>query len=224
MPNDVDTQTPSIHSAPQRTSAREAIGGLSDDALVTMFQAGDEEVFRVIVERYKERIRNVTANILQDQDLVDDVSQEVFIKAYENLRGFRFESSLYTWLYRIAVNRCRDELRRKKMRRFFSLHGLLETNDRELLRHTSVAPVDTGNREILEAALARLPEKFRIALVLRDVDGLHYEEMAEVLQCELGTVKSRIARGRALLREALLPSAADLDLGPAGERAAGVAR
>ena len=199
-------------------------GALSDDALVTMFQAGDEKVFRVIVERYKERIRNVIANILHDRDLVDDLSQEVFIKAYEGLPTFRFDASIYTWLYRIAVNRCRDELRRRKVRRLFSLNSLLEANDAEVLRRTSLAPVEPDSRDLLEAALARIPEKFRIPLILRDIDGLHYDEMADILQCALGTVKSRIARGRGMLRDILLPSVPGPDTVMANNSPAEIAR
>jgi len=178
---------------------------MSDDALITAFQGGDHDVYRFLVERHQERIRNLLFSIFHDRDFIDDLAQEVFIKAYQALPHFRFEASFYTWLYRIAVNKSRDELRKKKIRRFFSFQTLDEGIEKELNVRLSVPPEDRDTQELIALGLQSLPEKFRTAVVLKDIDGLSYEEIAEVMQCELGTVKSRISRARSMLRKALKP-------------------
>jgi RNA polymerase sigma-70 factor (ECF subfamily) len=176
-----------------------------DDVLITLFQSGDERAFRVLVERYQERIRNLIYSILNRSDVVDDLAQEVFIRVYQALPKFRFESSFYTWLYRIAVNRVRDEMRRKKAKHFLSLQKLIDDADTELTMKMAVPPEDHTMDEAIGKALDSLPEKFRLPVVLKDIDGLSYEEIAEVLECEVGTVKSRLSRARAQLRKILKP-------------------
>jgi RNA polymerase sigma-70 factor (ECF subfamily) len=178
---------------------------MSDEALITAFQSGNQDVYRFLVERHQERIRNLLFSIFHDRDFIDDLAQEVFIKAYQALPRFRFEASFYTWLYRIAVNKSRDELRKKKIRRFFSFQTLDEGIEKELNVRLSVPPEDRDTQELVALGLQSLPEKFRTAVVLKDIDGLSYEEIAEVMQCELGTVKSRISRARSMLRKALKP-------------------
>ncbi len=201
----------SINGKPMATDriipapSMESLRAMTDDALVTLFQSGDREVYRVLVERYQERIRNLLFSIFHNRDFIDDLAQEVFIKAYSALPNFRFEASFYTWLYRIAVNKSRDELRKKKIRRFLSFQPLDEGIDSELQERLSVAPENRDTQELVALGLQTLPEKFRTAVVLKDIDGLSYEEIAEVMQCELGTVKSRISRARAMLRKALKP-------------------
>jgi len=178
---------------------------MDDETLITVFQQGDQSAYRYLVERHQERVRNLLFSMFRDQAVVDDMAQEVFIKAYQALPRFRFESSFYTWLYRIAVNRSRDEIRRRKVRRFFSFQPLDEGVEREIhdrLTH----PADTRDtHELVHLALELLPETFRTAVILKDIEGLPYEEIAEVMQCEIGTVKSRLSRGRAMLRRALKP-------------------
>jgi RNA polymerase sigma-70 factor (ECF subfamily) len=177
----------------------------SDEVLITLVHQGEQGAFRVLLERYQERIRNLIYSIFHEQQVVDDLSQEVFIKAYEALPQFRFQSSFYTWLYRIAVNKSRDELRKRKVRRWFSLQTLLESGDKELGSKIVVEQHDNELQELLAAGLKTLPEKYRIAIILKDVDGLSYEEIAEVMECEIGTVKSRLSRARAMLRKVLEP-------------------
>jgi RNA polymerase sigma-70 factor (ECF subfamily) len=183
----------------------DALRQMNDEALISLFQSGDRDVYRILVERYQERIRNVLFSIFHDRDFIDDLAQEVFIKAYQALPRFRFEASFYTWLYRIAVNKSRDELRKKKVRRFFSFQTLDEGFDGEIAARLSVPPQERDAQELVALGLQTLPEKFRTAVVLKDIDGLSYEEIAEVMQCELGTVKSRISRARTMLRKALKP-------------------
>lgn len=177
----------------------------SDDILVTRFQSGDEHAFRLLVERYSERIRNLVYSVFHDSDLIDDVTQEVFIKAYRALPRFRFDSSLYTWLYRITINHCRDIMRKQKLRRTLSLHTLLDNRDKELTMKTSVQPEETDTQQWINKGLQRLPEKYRTPVILKDMEGCSYQEMAEIMQCELGTVKSRLSRGRSMLRSWLEP-------------------
>jgi RNA polymerase sigma-70 factor (ECF subfamily) len=183
----------------------EVLRKMDDEALITAFQSGDLDVYRFLVERHQERIRNLLFSIFHDRDFIDDLAQEVFIKAYQALPRFRFEASFYTWLYRIAVNKSRDELRKKKARRFFSFQTLDEGIEKELNVRLSVPPENRDTQELVAMGLQTLPEKFRTAVVLKDIEGLSYEEIAEVMQCQLGTVKSRISRARAMLRKALKP-------------------
>jgi RNA polymerase sigma-70 factor (ECF subfamily) len=182
-----------------------ALNEKSDEVLITLFQQGERGAFRFLVERYQARIKNLIYSIFHEPDIIDDLAQEVFIKAYEALPNFRFQSSFYTWLYRIAVNKSRDELRRRKIRRFFSLQTLLDSSDHELASKLAVEPRDNEVQELIASALKSLPERFRTVIILKDIDGLSYEEIAEVLQCELGTVKSRLFRARASLRNVLKP-------------------
>jgi len=177
----------------------------SDDILITRFQAGDTDAFRVLLERYTERLRNLVFSIFHDTDLIDDIVQDVFIKAYGALPRFRFDASFYTWLYRITVNHCRDIMRKKKQRRTLSLHTLLDIRDPELTAKTAVHPQESDIREWIDRGLRKLPEKYRLPVILKDMEGCTYEEMAEIMQCEPGTVKSRLSRGRSMLREWLRP-------------------
>ena len=177
----------------------------SDDVLIMLVQSGDEGAFRPLVDRYKERVRNLIYSILNDTSIVDDIAQEVFIRVYEGLAKFRFESSFYTWLYRITVNKCRDEMRKKKMRKFFSLHVLMDSSNEELQAKITVQPDNSWAEELVTKGLQQLPEKFRIPIVLKDIDGFSYEEMAKIMECEIGTVKSRLSRARTMLRVILAP-------------------
>lgn len=195
----------SDRSSDGRPMPDEAMETRSDDVLISLFQSGDQGVFRILVERYQERVRNLLFSIFHETGTIDDLAQEVFIKAYEGLGRFRFESSFYTWLYRIAVNRARDELRKRKVRRFFSFHGLDDSTEKEVMERTTVEPVSTDEQELVAKGLEALPEKYRMPVILKDLDGLSYEEIADVLECEIGTVKSRLSRGRTMLRNILAP-------------------
>ena len=177
----------------------------SDAAIIAAFQAGDKDAFRFLVERYKERVRNVIFSVFNDKALVEDLAQEVFIRVFKALPAFRSESAFYTWVYRIAVNRCRDEMRSRKLRKIFSLHSMTENAEESLPAEFSEAPADNSARELVSIGLRSLPEKFRLPIILKDIEGMSYEEIADVLKCEIGTVKSRLSRGRSLLRKKLEP-------------------
>ena len=186
-------------------SAPPRIEEAGDDILVTRFQTGDESAFRQLMERHSERVRNLIYSIFSSVELVDDLTQDVFIKAYRALGQFRFDAAFSTWLYRITVNHCRDEMRKRKLRRCLSLQSLLDTRDKEVTMKTSVHPQEHETREWIDRGLQRLPDKYRVPVILKDVEGLSYEEMAEIMSCELGTVKSRLSRGRDMLRKYLKP-------------------
>lgn len=177
----------------------------SDDVLISQFQGGDHGVFRILVQRYQEKVRNIVFSIFNDPDAVDDIAQEVFIKVYQALPNFRFESSFYTWVYRITVNKCRDELRKKKVKRFFTFQSFEKTTNLKIENMATTTFDDENLRDVIEENLKKLPEKFRMPIVLKDIDGLSYEEIAEVLDCEVGTVKSRLSRGRTMLKDLLMP-------------------
>ncbi|MBI2427436.1 MAG: sigma-70 family RNA polymerase sigma factor [Ignavibacteriales bacterium] len=177
----------------------------SDDSLIMLFQSGEKGVFRHLVDRYQEKVRNLIFSIFNESDIVDDLAQEVFIKAYEGLNNFRFQSSFYTWLYRIAVNRSRDEMRRRKVRRFFTFHSVESTTNLKLENLITTKFDDENIKETIEQSLQKLPEKYRMPIILKDIDGFSYDEIAEALDCEVGTVKSRLSRGRAMLKELLKP-------------------
>ena len=177
----------------------------SDDSLIILFQSGEKNVFRYLLARYQEKVRNLIFSIFNDSDMVDDLAQEVFIKAYEALSNFRFESSFYTWLYRIAVNRSRDEMRRRKVKRFFTFQAIESSSKLKVENLLTTTFDDENLQEVIESALKKLPEKYRMPIILKDIDGLSYDEISEVLKCEVGTVKSRLSRGRAMLKEILKP-------------------
>ena len=177
----------------------------SDDILITRFQSGDESAFRTLMERHVERVRNLIFSVFRSRELVDDLTQDVFLKAYRALAQFRFYAAFSTWLYRITINHCRDEMRKRRLRRMFSLHALLEIRDADVSKRTAVLPVEHETRELIDRGLQQLPEKYRLPVILKDVEGLSYEEIADVLHCELGTVKSRLSRGREQLRRFLTP-------------------
>jgi RNA polymerase sigma-70 factor (ECF subfamily) len=173
----------------------------SDEDLISRVKHGQKEHFRLIISRHKEKVRNLVYLTLGSADNVDDLSQEVFIKVYRKLDHFQGKSKFTTWLYRITVNHCKDELRKRKVRRVFEV---FDRNVHEDLRSTNGAEhFDT--RERVRMALSRLPEKLRIPVVLKDIEGFGYNEIAEMLGCELGTVKSRIFRARESLKTMLQP-------------------
>ncbi len=174
---------------------------LDDDfSLIKRFIEGDESTFNVLMLRHKEKVRNIIYLTLNNHELVDDIAQEVFITVYKNLGRFRFESQFTTWLYRITINKCKDHLRKIRIRSIFTA---ISDSDNEPGYTTS--PEDKDTAEIVRAGISKLPEKLRVPLLLKDIEGLSYQEIAEAVQCEIGTVKSRIFRARESLRNILKP-------------------
>jgi len=179
---------------------------LDDDfSLVKRFIDGDESTFRLLVQRHQEKVRNIVYMTLGLSEAVDDISQEVFITVYRNLKHFRFESQFTTWLYRITVNKCKDHLRKKNVRRIFVP---LKEADNKPGSYSSTEDKDISN--IVMNAISKLPYKLKMPLLLKDIEGFSYQEIAETMNCEIGTVKSRIFRARTGLKKILEPMASEL--------------
>lgn len=184
---------------------------------IRSIRGGDPQTYRLLVERYQSRIYRLVARLLGPGHRdIEDVVQEVFVKAYFSLNRFREESSFGTWITRIAINRARDELRKQSKGRV-SLDGELSQESLQMLRdYCSQLDSDEKNRSPSEAisqlvgrAVASLPEHLRVVVSFKDMEGLSYQEVSQVLNCSVGTVKSRHARARERLRKFLSPNFSD---------------
>jgi RNA polymerase sigma-70 factor, ECF subfamily len=181
--------------------------------LVKRAQQGDRDAFRQLVETYQRKVYGICIGMLKDPDDSMDVSQEVFIKVYRYLEKFNFESSFYTWLYRITVNKCIDFIRKQKRKREVDYDdGILRGDDVEgddsiLPSRLGINPDKVYGRKELRGkmleALETLSEKHRTILILREVEGLAYDEIAEVLQISKGTVMSRLYHARRYFQDAV---------------------
>jgi RNA polymerase sigma-70 factor, ECF subfamily len=179
----------------------------ADFTLIHRFIEGDETTFRVLVLKHKEKVRNLVFLTLGDVEYVDDISQDVFISVYHKLSEFRFESKFTTWLYRITVNKCRDYLRKKRVR---SIFVPIKDTDTEYGTGPFSENVDIPN--LVRKAIEKLPERLRVPLVRRDIDGFSYKEIADELGTEVGTIKSRIFRARETLKVMLEPYQKEMKL------------
>ena len=174
---------------------------LDDDfSVIKRFMDGDQSAFQILVKRHKEKVRNIVYLTMSNSNLVDDISQEVFITVYRKLKNFRFESQFTTWLYRITVNKCKDHLRKKNVRRIFT-----PLQEGEEVSHSVNLSEENDVSKIVIEAVSKLPAKLRIPLMLKDIEGFSYQEISESLECEMGTVKSRIFRARERLKTILQP-------------------
>ncbi len=185
----------------------------ADTALVQRAQANDRAAFNEIVLRYKSKVYNYIFRMIHSALDAEDLTQETFVRAYQSIRSFQSRASLNTWLFRIATNLCIDYSRRNKrvagMTTSLSQEG---SEEEEVEREIPDRAFDPQrlllNKELglkLNAALAELPEKLRTVVLLYDVEGLPYEEIAAIVGCPLGTVKSRIFNARSSLRTKLGP-------------------
>jgi RNA polymerase sigma-70 factor (ECF subfamily) len=182
-----------------------------EDRLLEGLRQGDELAYETLIQQYEQPVYNLVSRLVEDSADASDVVQEVFLKVFRKVASFRGESSLKTWIYRIAVNEARNQ------RRWFSRHKRQEVGLEapsgdaqgygEWLEDAGPSPFDTTldheTEELFENALKDVSQPFRAALVLREVEGLSYEEVAEILEISLGTVKSRILRGREALKKSL---------------------
>lgn len=184
-----------------------------DALLIKAFQRGDQRAFDQLVASHKDRIFNLCYRFLGDYEEANDSAQETFVKAYGSLKAFRLESAFSTWLYRIAVNTCKNKLGSsayKAKRKTVSLDNPGPDEDRPLameIQNGAPSPLDRMEEKErmthIQTALDALPADFRMVVTLRDVEGLSYEDIAEIAGLNLGTVKSRIARARTELRNKL---------------------
>ncbi len=179
-------------------------------ALVQAAKGGDVSAFEQLVKRYDRNVFRIAQHITQNREDAEDVVQEAFLKAYNNLKGFQGQSKFYTWLVRIAVNEALMKLRRRKPERTVSLDEDIKTEDDSVPREVAdwtPNPEQQYNqaelREILQKTIQGLPPGFRMVFVLRDVEGLSTEETAEALDLSIPAVKSRLLRARLQLRDRL---------------------
>jgi RNA polymerase sigma-70 factor (ECF subfamily) len=186
-----------------------------DAALVERVKQGDVRAFEMLVVKYQRRIERLIGRMVRDVDLVPDIAQETFIRAYRALPQFRAESAFYTWLYRIAVNTAKKalvDMKRDPVMTYTSLQG---SDDDDETYRGGMEPTDGETPEALlaskeiaatvNAAIAALSADLRQAITLREIEGLSYEEISDVMNCPIGTVRSRIFRAREAIAERLRP-------------------
>lgn len=185
---------------------------LSDHELIEAVKNGDEAAFAEIITRYKNPITNFLYRFLNDYEEAVDLAQETFVRVYFALDRYHTNYAFSTYIYRIASNLAISEIRKRKRRSILSLTGLFQSDAED---DTEFQPPDTRplpdadlveseRSRVIATAIATLPPKYRVPIVLRDVEGRTYEEVAEIMELGLGTTKSRISRARGLLREKLL--------------------
>jgi len=180
---------------------------MEEQELISSSRAGDIEAFNLLVEQYQRLVYNLALRMLGNSETAEDATQDAFLSAYRAIGKFR-GGSFKSWILRIAANSCRDKMRVARRARVTSLDTLLEKSGDLLLENNAESPEDyVLSRELgqfLNEGLTHLPEDQRLAVVLCDIQGLSYEEVSQATGSSLGTVKSRLNRGRARLRDFLL--------------------
>ena len=184
----------------------------ADQALVERVQAGDQQAFGLLVAKYQRKLMRLVMRLVRDPAEAEDVTQEAFIKAYRALPSFRGESAFYTWLYRIGVNAAKNWLianrRRAPTATAVDSEEAESYEGGELLHDTDTPERLMMSRQIADAvnaAMERLPDDLRTAITLREIDGLSYDEIANAMNCPIGTVRSRIFRARDSIAAELKP-------------------
>ncbi|MBX3663916.1 MAG: RNA polymerase sigma factor RpoE [Burkholderiales bacterium] len=183
-----------------------------DQQLVERVQRGDKRAFDLLVSKYQRKLGRLLSRFIRDPSEVEDVTQEAFIKAYRALPGFRGESAFYTWLYRIGINTAKNHLvamgRRAPTSTELDAEEAESVEAGEQLRDLNTPENQMMSRQVgdtVNQTLQELPEELRTAITLREIEGLSYEEIATVMQCPVGTVRSRIFRAREAVAEKLRP-------------------
>ena len=192
----------------------EAVATDSDLMLVERTVAGDDRAFELLVIKYQRRIQRLIGRMVRDVDLVEDIAQETFIRAYKALHQFRGDAQFYTWLYRIAVNTAKKSLLELK-RDLTVSESFFKTDDDDETKTSRNEPIADETPEsvyaakeiaaMVNTALAALPEDLRQAVTLREIEGLSYEEISAAMNCPIGTVRSRIFRAREAISAKVKP-------------------
>ncbi len=199
------------HEAHVLAVSSRSIEAVSDHELLALIRDGDEAAFQEIVRRYRNPITNFVYRMIDDYERSVELAQETFIRVYTSASRYQANYSFSTYIYRIASNLAISELRRRKRRKFVSLFSPFTNDDGEQIEMDlpdlnplqDESLIETERRQAVARAITSLPEKYRVAIVLRDVEGLSYDRIAEVLKLSEGTVKSRINRARNLLKDKL---------------------
>lgn len=182
-----------------------------DHELVLRAQSGDKRAFELLVVKYQRRVERLLSRLVRDTAEVDDVAQETFIRAYRALSAFRGESAFYTWLYRIAINTAKNYLATRGRRPQLAVeqHGDDEAVDvSEQMPDYHTPETELSNRQIVTTVnevVESLPDELRVAITLREMEGLSYEDIAAIMNCPIGTVRSRIFRAREAIAVRLRP-------------------
>ena len=179
--------------------------------LIEKAQKMDVQAFEQLVEKYQKKVFNIAFSMLNNMDDASDISQEVFIKAFKSIKHYKQNSSFSTWLYRITVNTCLDELRKRKNKsNVFSIDQVIHLESGEVTRQleddrpTPDSMVENNElRALVRDSISQLSDELKEVIILRDINGLSYDDIADMLDCPLGTVKSRINRARNALKEIL---------------------
>ncbi|ARA92055.1 RNA polymerase subunit sigma-24 [Rhodothermaceae bacterium RA] len=206
------TSTIFVRTQKQHVKAQdrtEALQQMSDEDLMEQFQAGTVEAFNILVDRYSERLTHYLYGFLGDMKRCEDLLQETFLRVYRNRHSYQRIAKFSTWLYTIAGNLARSEYRKRKRRRMYSIQSV-NRDDEEYemeIPDESFSPdryaESTIQDQYIQNALKQIPESFREVVILRDVQQLAYEEIAQITGLPMGTVKSRINRGRTKLQSLL---------------------
>ena len=174
---------------------------MEDDLLIERFLSGDEEGFEMLVKKYQNHVINIVYLLIGETQDADDIAQEVFIKVYKNLGSFNKKAKFSTWLYRIAVNTTYNHL--KKEERYVP-SGYRKDSD--VFKKTSLTNLERKElQELIRKSIERLPFKYRTVIVLKEIEGLSYKDIAKSLCCRIGTVESRLFRARSMLKKILSP-------------------
>ena len=183
-----------------------------DQKLVEKSQRGDKKAFAMLVEKYQRRLTRLLSRMVRDQSEIEDIVQDSFIKAYRAINNFRGDSAFYTWLYRIGINTARNHLvklgKRPKAMNDIEIEEIENFGDAQDLRNLETPENSMANKEIVASVnqtIETLPDELKEAIQLREMDGLSYEEISDLMNCPIGTVRSRIFRAREAIAEKLKP-------------------
>lgn len=183
----------------------------SDEAVFEQVKRDEFNAFDLIVSRYKNRLFNCVFRLVHNSEIAEDLVQETFLRVYKNRHNYQATSNFSTWVYTIALNLARSELRKRKRRQFFSINSSPNSHDNMTegfdLPDPSFGPADhLAHSELgraIQKAIDQLPVKYRTVIVLRDIEELSYEQISDILECPTGTIKSRVNRARLRLQEML---------------------
>lgn len=179
---------------------------MEEQKIVRLSQKGDEEAFAALVKKYERKVFHLAYSLVRNKETADDLAQEVFIKAFFALPRFKFQSKFSTWLYRIAVNRIKDHLRKEKKSAQIPLdESMIESFQDYQVHNREQKRALEKQRELLHKVLRKLPPKYQVIISLRDIQGHSYEEIAGILNLSQGTVDSRLHRARKMLRKKIEP-------------------
>ena len=180
---------------------------MEEREIVRLSQQGDEEAFSLLVKKYQAKVFSMALSFAKNREAADDLAQEIFLKAFLALPKFHFKSEFGTWLYRIAVNHSKDFLRKKGKAREISLEDIRELplDEEDAVLAGEKERTEERRKQLVRRVLQQLPDKYKIVLTLRDIQGFSYEQISSILRLSPGTVDSRLHRARKILRKKLVP-------------------